>query len=74
MYDAVTKLLSTYGTTMDNKDHGKNLLHKLMLEGRISIREIEQPRNATIKWSSEGRGDDDCGAEVPGLWGERGVL
>ena len=40
MYDAVTRLLTTYGTTMDNKDHGKNLLHKLMLEGRISIREI----------------------------------
>ena len=23
---------------MDNKDHGKNLMHKLLLEGRLIIR------------------------------------
>lgn len=36
----VTKLLSTYGSTLDNKDHGKNLMHKLLIEGRLSIKMI----------------------------------
>ena len=36
----VTKLLSTYGSTPDNKDHGKNLMHKLLIEGRLSIKMI----------------------------------
>lgn len=36
----VTKLLSTYGSTLDNKDHGKNLMHKLLIEGRLSVKRI----------------------------------
>ena len=32
----VAGLLSAYGKTLDNKDHGKNLTHKLLLEGRLS--------------------------------------
>ena len=39
--DMVTKvatLLDTYGKTLDNKDHGKNLMHKLMLEGRLKVK------------------------------------
>lgn len=37
----VGKLLEKYGTsTMQNKNHGKNLMHKLMLEGRLTIKEI----------------------------------
>lgn len=44
---AVSKLIHTYGETMDNKDHGKNLLHKLLLENRlklecISLKSIEK--------------------------------
>ena len=35
------RLLSSYGTTLDNKDHGKNLVHKLLLEGRLIIRRID---------------------------------
>jgi hypothetical protein len=37
MVNKVIELLNVYGTTMDNKDHGKNIAHKLMLEGRLSI-------------------------------------
>lgn len=40
MVRRVSKLLATYGKTLDNKDHGKNLMHKLLLEGRISVRGI----------------------------------
>lgn len=35
------KLINKYGETMSNKDHGRNLLHKLELENRISIVEID---------------------------------
>lgn len=38
--DLVGRLLEKYGTTMNNKNHGKNLMHKLMLEGRLTIKEI----------------------------------
>lgn len=31
-------LLSSYGNTLDNKNHGKNLVHKLLLEGRLIIK------------------------------------
>ncbi len=40
-YDSVIKLLSSYGDTSDNKDKGKNLLHKLILENRIKIQELK---------------------------------
>ena len=33
----VIKLILDYGNTMDNKDNGKNLLHKLLLEDRLHI-------------------------------------
>lgn len=36
----VIKLILTYGGKMDNKDHGKNLLHKLLLENRVIIQRI----------------------------------
>lgn len=34
---AVYKLINHYGTTFQNQEHGKNLLHKLVLERRISV-------------------------------------
>ena len=40
---AVSDLIKHYGETMDNEAHGENLLHKLMLENRISITEIKVP-------------------------------
>ena len=33
--------MNAYGSTMDNKDHGKNLMHKLLLEGRLSVKELK---------------------------------
>lgn len=36
----VTKLLAAYGESFDNKDHGKNLMHKLLLEGRLMVRRL----------------------------------
>ena len=41
MYKAVTTLINDYGSTMGNKYQGKNLLHKLLLEGRIRLVEGE---------------------------------
>lgn len=38
--DNVYKLINEYGQTLDNKDHGKNLLHKLLIEGRIVVKEL----------------------------------
>lgn len=36
--NSINDLLFAYGATMDNRDHGKNLMHKLLLEGRLIIR------------------------------------
>lgn len=33
----VINLLTSYGRTLDNADHGNNLIHKLLLEGRLSV-------------------------------------
>lgn len=40
MVRKVSNLLNAYGHTLDNEDHGKNLMHKLLLEGRLSIRTV----------------------------------
>lgn len=39
--NSINDLLVAYGATMDNSDHGKNLMHKLLLEGRLILRGIE---------------------------------
>lgn len=36
--NSINDLLVAYGATMDNVDHEKNLMHKLLLEGRLIIR------------------------------------
>ena len=36
----VTRLLRAYGKTLDNKDHGKNLLHRLLIEQRLYLQRI----------------------------------
>lgn len=39
MFRKVTKLMNKYSKTMvENPEHGKNLMHKLLLEGRLSIK------------------------------------
>ena len=40
MMNRVTGLLSTYGETLDNVDHGNNLIYRLLLEGRLSVEKI----------------------------------
>ena len=30
-------LLTAYGETLDNKDHGANRIHKLLIEGRLAV-------------------------------------
>lgn len=37
---AVKNLLTEYSWTLDNRDHGRNLIHKLLIEGRLSIVEL----------------------------------
>ena len=37
----VYRLITAYGNTLDNKDKGKNLLHKLLVEGRVQIEFFE---------------------------------
>ena len=36
----VTNLIEEYGTTFSNKDHGRNIFTKLLLENRLTIEEI----------------------------------
>ena len=45
------KLIKSYGNTLDNKDKGKNLLHKLMLEGRIEVESIKLEEDLMKKLS-----------------------
>lgn len=39
----VSKLIKKYGQTMGNKDHGDNLLHKLIIEKRLTIKKLNLP-------------------------------
>ena len=43
--DGVIKLLMRYGETLDNVDHGKNLVHKLLLEGRLAVKLLPKSRD-----------------------------
>lgn len=43
LYVRVSHLLIEYGATLDNIDHGKNLMHKLLLEQRLIIEPVEKP-------------------------------
>ncbi|MFT8331537.1 AbiH family protein [Bifidobacterium psychraerophilum] len=45
-YRAVTRLLSAYGHTMTSEPaHGRNLMHKLLLEGRLEVKHIDEIRS-----------------------------
>lgn len=41
LHSRISHLLIEYGSTLDNKDHGKNLMHKLLLEQRLLIKRID---------------------------------
>lgn len=43
LYACISHLLIEYGATLDNKDHGKNLMHKLLLEQRLIVERIDKP-------------------------------
>lgn len=36
------KLLNSYGSSLDNPNHGRNLVHKMLLENRIEICELKE--------------------------------
>lgn len=40
--DAIYRLINSYGSSLSNKAQGKNLIHKLLLENRLKIVDIEQ--------------------------------
>ena len=40
--DAIYQLINSYGKTLANKDQGKNLIHKLLLENRLKIIELKE--------------------------------
>lgn len=41
-HDAVYRLISEYGKTLNNVSQGKNLIHKLLLENRLHIQEVKE--------------------------------
>lgn len=43
LYVRISHLLIEYGATLDNKDHGKNLMHKLLLEQRLIVECVDKP-------------------------------
>ena len=38
--DAIYRLINIYGKSLSNKEQGKNLIHKLLLENRLNIIKI----------------------------------
>ena len=46
-HNNVVKLMNNYGEKLENKDKGKNLLHKLLIENRIKLLNIDK-RNGII--------------------------
>lgn len=45
LYSRISHLLYEYGSTLDNKDHGKNLMHKLLLEQRLLIKDVDENKS-----------------------------
>lgn len=41
LLDRVARLLNAYGETLDNAAHGKNLMHKLLLESRLFVQRVQ---------------------------------
>lgn len=41
-HDTIYKLISSYGHSLNNKEQGKNLIHKLLLENRLHIQEMKE--------------------------------
>lgn len=43
----VIHLLNAYSRTLDNEAHGRNLIHKLLAEGRLSVKELTKNMRQT---------------------------
>lgn len=44
-FHKIAQLFQTYGETLSNVDHGKNLMHKLLLENRLIIKDYADAEN-----------------------------
>ena len=53
----VTNLIREYGKTMDNQDHGRNLVHKLLLENRLSYRVVKLKEIRLVENGKQKRSD-----------------
>lgn len=53
----VTNLIRDYGNTMDNQNHGRNLVHKLILENRLSYKVVHLKEIKLINISKQKRSD-----------------
>lgn len=53
----VTNLIRNYGDTMDNQNHGRNLVHKLLLENRLSYRIVKLKEIKLVENGKQKRSD-----------------
>ena len=49
MMSKVVRLLNSYGQTMENKAHGRNILHKLLIKGRLMVKLLPSVGARTCK-------------------------
>ena len=54
MMGKVVRLLNSYGQTMENKARGRNILHKLLIEGRLMVRHLPSAGYGTSHTDSNG--------------------
>jgi hypothetical protein len=52
-YSCIIKLIRNYGETMDNINHGNNLVHKLLLENRLEVKEVKLKKIDTSSFRSK---------------------
>lgn len=48
---SISTLINRYGDTLDNKDHAKNLLHKLLIENRLRLVSLNKRKANKVKRS-----------------------
>lgn len=53
----VTNLIREYGKTMDNQNHGRNLVHKLLLENRLSYKVVHLNKIKLVDLNKQKRSD-----------------
>lgn len=58
LFQQASRLFEVYGDSMDNPVHGKNLLHKLLLENRIIFTDITSLQQAKTVNDLKGKGSE----------------